>query len=169
LRRSAIALLLLPLPVLSQQIPRTEFTTLTGTKGAVPREGGAKPLVILISFSHKGADDLTAWNKLFKSRYEGDPRVDYFELADFEGVPSLVMKMILHGMKRSVPEVERPHFAPFYTHDGEWKKLVSFENPQVTYVIVADSAGRVLWQTHGPASEAGVSDLENAIMKLTSK
>jgi hypothetical protein len=150
----------------SQQIPRTDFTTLTGARVVVPQEAGTKPLLLLLTFSHKGADDVAAWNKRFKVSYEIDQRIDYYELSDFQGVPAFVMKMILHGMRRSVVEPERSHSAPFYSQEAEWKKLVNYDNPKVTYLVLADAGGHAVWQTHGPATSEKTAELESAIAKL---
>jgi hypothetical protein len=162
------ALFLMTIPSLSQQIPRTDVTTLTGTHVFLPKEAKGKPLLLLLTFSHKGSDDLSAWNKRFKVSYATDPRIDYFELSDFQGVPPFVMKMILHGLRRSVHEPERSHFAPFYTQEDGWKKLVNYGDPKITYLILADSSGHVVWQTRGPATDGKAAELEAAIVKQQS-
>ena len=149
----------------SQQIPRTEVTTLTGAHVVLPQEAKGKPLLLLLTFSHKGSDDLAAWNKHFKVPYATDPRIAYFELADFQGVPPFVMKMILHGLRRSVHEPERSHFAPLMTQEEDWKKLVIYGDPKITYLILADESGHVVWQSRGPATDEKAGDLEAAIVK----
>jgi hypothetical protein len=116
------ALCLMTIPSWSQQIPRADVMTLTGTHVVLPIEAKAKPLLLLLTFSHKGSDDLAAWNKHFKVTYATDPRIDYFELSDFQGVPPFVMKMILHGMRRSVHEPERSHFRPVLRTRGRLEK-----------------------------------------------
>ena len=153
----------------SQQIPRADVTTLTGTHVVLPREAKGKPLLLLLTFSHKGSDDLAAWNKRFKVSYATDPRIDYFELSDFQGVPSFVMKMILHGLRRSVHEPERSHFAPFYTQEEAWKKLVNYSDPNITYLLLTDASGQVVWQTRGPATDGNAAELEAAIVKQQSR
>jgi hypothetical protein len=161
----SLALLLVTVQSFSQQIPRTEVTTLTGTHVSLPNEAAGKPLLLLLTFSHKGSDDLAAWNKHFKVAYETDQRIDYFELSDFQGVPPFVMKMILHGMRRSVHEPERSHFAPFYRQEVDWKKLVNYDDSKITYLVLADSGGHVVWQTRGPATDEKAAELEAAIVK----
>jgi hypothetical protein len=118
---------------------------------------------VFITFSHKGSDDMAAWNRDFNLKYETDPRVDYYELADFEGVPSMIMKMILHGMRRSVKEPEKAHLAPIFAHEAEWKSLVGFHDPDITYAVLADSQGRVVWKSPGPASREKVTELETRV------
>jgi hypothetical protein len=153
---------------LAQQIPKTELTTLDGVPLVIPNSSSPRPLLLLLTFSHKGADDVASWNKQFKVPYVSDSRIAYYELADFQGVPSLVMKMILHGMRRSVKEPERSHLAPLYTNEETWKALVKYDDPDITYVLLADATGHVIWRTRGPASEPKATELEGAIQKLLS-
>lgn len=150
----------------AQQIPRTELTTLTNTHVIIPIEPTVKPLLVMVGFSHKSSEDVAAWNKVYKIHYESDPRFDYYEIADFQGVPSFIMKMILHGMRRSIQEPERSHFAPFYVHEQEWKTLVGFDDPKITYLVLADKTGHVVWQIHGPATAAKAVELEAAIARM---
>jgi hypothetical protein len=150
---------------LAQTVPHTEVTSLNGQALSFPRPGSEKPLLIVLSFSHKGGDDVSNWYKYVKE----DPRLDYYELADFQGVPSLIMKMILHGMRRSVKEPERSHLAPFYSNEDQWKQLAHFEDPAVAYVLLAKAKGEVIWQTRGPATDAGAADLKAALKKLLAK
>jgi hypothetical protein len=151
---------------LAQQIPRTELTTLTNSSVTIPVEPGVKPLLVVVGFSHKSSKDAADWNKLYKVTYETDPRLDYYEIGDFQGVPSFVMKMILHGMKRSFQEPERSHFAPFYTHEQDWKNLVRFTDPSICYVVLSDKTGHVAWQIRGPATAAKAAELEAAVANL---
>lgn len=151
---------------IAQQIPRMQVTTLTGVQFVVPKEPTSdKPVLLMLSFSHKADDDLKAWNKHYKTIYENDPRLDYYEFADFQGVPSFVMKFILHGMRRSVQEPERSHFAPFYSQEQDWKKLVGYSDPKLGYLILTDGTGHVLFQINGPASDAKAQELEAAVKK----
>jgi hypothetical protein len=159
------ALFLMTIQSFSQQIPQTDVTTLTGTHVVLPKEAKGKPLLLLLTFSHKGSDDLAAWNKRFKVSYATDPRIYYLELSDFQGVPPFVMKMILHGLRRSVHEPERSHFAPFYTQEEAWKTLVNYSDPKISYLILAEGSGHVVWQTRGPASDGKAAELEAAIVK----
>lgn len=165
---SIAAILAFVLPGSAQQIPHTEATALTGAPIVVPVPSGTKPLLVLIAFSHKGGDEIAAWNKKFKTVYETDPRIDYVELADFEGVPSFIMTMILHGMRRSVHEPESSHLAPFFSQDDAWKKLVAFKDSSIAYVVLADPTGHVLWQTTGPPTDEKAAELETAVAAAAS-
>jgi hypothetical protein len=150
----------------SEAVPKSQITTLTGQSVTLPGPGSKKPLLLVLGFSNKSSKDVTDWNKHFKVPYALDRRVDFYELADFQGVPSFVMKMILHGMRRSVKEPERSHFAPFYSDEDQWKTLVKFNNPNIAYILLANAKGEVLWGTHGPASDAAAAELESEVVKL---
>lgn len=152
-------------PSSPQIVPRTEGTTLTGAPVVFPKGGSEKPLVLVFGFSHESSGDVTSWNKRFEVAYEND-RIDYYELADLQGVPSFVIKMILHGMRRSIQEPERSHFIPFFKQEAYWKELVDYNDPKIGYVVLADGSGHVIRRTRGPASDAKAAELEAAITKL---
>lgn len=160
---AAVGCFCLPAPVFSQQIPEISVRTLDGGRMVLPVPGSGQPLIVLISFSHSGGDDAMMWNKEFKARYETDPRVEYCELADFQGVPHVIMKLILHGMRREVKEPEKAHLGLLYSGEDGWKKLVGYGNPEISYLVVADASGRVLWQTRGPATAEKAAELEKAV------
>ncbi len=171
--RALLALALLPfvfalavLPASAQQIPHIDVTTLSDGHVVLPAPGSSKPILIVIAFTSKGGDDTSAWNQRFQPIYTKDFRFEYLELADFQGVPSFIMKMILHGMRRSVHEPEKSHLAPFYAAEGNWEGLVGASNKKVGYVLVADPSGHVVFQTHGPATEAKAAEVLDALARL---
>jgi hypothetical protein len=150
----------------AQQIPHIDVTTLDNGHVVLPAPGSKKPMIIVIAFSARGGDDSGAWNKRFQPLYTKDSRFDYLELADFQGIPSFIMKMIMHGMRRAVHEPEKSHLAPFYSAEGTWTALVGASNRYVAYVLVADSSGHVVFQTHGPATDAKTAAVQVALAKL---
>jgi len=155
--------------VRAQSVPSVETKTLDGEPVVLPGAGRAKPLLLLLGFSHKSDDDFRKWAERARTPYVSDSRIDYYELVDQQGVPSIIDKMILHGMRRAVKEPRRSHFAPFYQHETDWKKLVKYDDPNVAYVVLADPEGRVVWESKGPASEAKALELESMITKLSAQ
>lgn len=162
----ALALIFAALPACAQQIPHIDVTTLSDGRVVLPASGSMKPIVIVIAFSAKGGDDSGAWNKRFQPVNTNDSRFDYLELADFQGVPTFIMKMILHGMRRSVQEPEKSHLAPFYAAEGDWKTLVGAADKNVAYVLLTDPSGHIIFQTHGPATDAKAAEVLAALRKL---
>jgi len=149
----------------SQSIPQTQEKALDGSAVNIPNNG--KSLLLVIGFTHKSDKQCDGWNQKLKSAYLHNPRVAYYEMADFQGVPSFVMWMISHGLRRKIPKDEQSYFVPFFHHEDEWKKLTDYSVPEDAYVIVAAADGRILWQTHGPQTDAKYAELQRSIKNAT--
>ncbi len=78
----------------------------------------------------------------------------------------MVKPMILHGMRKQVPEAEQGHFVPIYEHEEELKKVAGFNDEDEAYVMVAGPDGKVVWHTHGAISEAKYEELKQAVRSL---
>jgi hypothetical protein len=122
---------------------------------------------VVVGFSHKSSGDFKAWNQRALSPYLNDRRIDYYELADLQGVPSFVRGMILHGMRREIPEAQHSHFAPLTAGEEEWKKTVGYSASNNTYLILAEPSGHVVWQTSGVPDDEKVAALKQALARLT--
>ncbi len=153
----------------AQQVPLTHSTALDKSVVTFPQGDSGEPLLLLIGFSHKSEKQCDSWNERLKPAYLSESRVTYYELADFQGVPSFVMGLILHGLRRKIPKDEHSHFVPLYSNEAEWKKLVGYVASEDAYLLVADAGGHVLWQAHGSPTELKFSQLQTAIAKQVSK
>lgn len=145
----------------SQSVPQTQEKALDGSVVSFPNNG--KLLLLVIGFTHKSDKQCEGWNQKLKAAYFHNPRVAYYEMADFQGVPSFVMWMISHGLHRKIPKDEQAYFVPFFHHEDEWKKLADYSAPEDAYLIVATADGRVLWQTHGPQTDTKYAELQQAV------
>ena len=152
----------------AQQIPATQAKTLDGTAVSFPDAATGKPLLFVIGFSHKGGEESREWNKRLAPLYLKDAHVLYYEAAVLAGVPSLVMKMILHGMRKDIPGDEQSRFVLLESNEQAWKTVVNYSAPDDAYVIVANPSGRVAWQTHGAVNDAQAAALQSAVAKLLS-
>jgi hypothetical protein len=152
-----------------QQIPATQAKALDKSEVVFPAPGSTKLILLVISFSHRGQKECDIWNQRLRPTYAGDPRIVYYELADFQGVPSFVMRLILHGMRRSVPKDEWPHFVPFFSQEDAWKKVVRYTTEKEAYVLVADAGGNVVWQAHGAPDDPKLAELSTVIKEHVAK
>ena len=121
-RKGLVAGLFITCTCLAQSVPPTTAKALDGSAVTFPTPQSQKPLLVLVGFSHKSSADFKEWNQRILSPYLNDPRIDYYELADLQGVPSLIRTMILHGMRREVPKAQHSHFAPLTAGEEDWKK-----------------------------------------------
>jgi hypothetical protein len=149
----------------AQEVPATQAEALDKSAVTFPQSGSEKTLLFLIGFSHKSEKECDRWNERLKPAYMSEPHVAYYELADFQGVPSFVMRLIVHGMRRKIPKDEWPHFVPLRADEGAWKKLVGYSAPEEAYVVVADAGGHVLWQAHGTLTDPKYTELQAVIGK----
>lgn len=161
-----LACLLVSCPCLGQNVPPTKAMALDGSAVVFPKAASQKPLLVLVGFSHKSSEDFKAWNQRALAPYLSDPRIDYYELADLDGVPSFVRTMILHGMRREVPEAQHSHFAPLTAGEGEWKKTVGYSKSKDTYLILAEPSGHIAWQTSGVPDDMKVAAFKQALAGL---
>lgn len=168
-RQFTLAFFLVAAFACAQTIPAVKGKNLNGQEITLPNPSSNKPVLIMIGFSHKSSEDFERWNKGFKGHYLNDPRIQYFEIVELQGVPSFVNGMILHGMRREVPEAQHSHFMTVYTGEADWKRVVKFGPPDVAYLILTDGSGKVVWQTNGPFTPEKSSQLESALSALSSE
>lgn len=168
LQRLLLASLLVACPCVAQVVPATSARALDGSVIAFPKPESRKPLLLMVGFSHKSSEDFKQWNQRMLSPYLSDPRIDYYELADLQGVPSFIMKMILHGMRREIHGAEQSHFAPLTAGEDEWKKTVSYSSSAHTYLVLADASGHVVWRTQGTPDDEKAAGLKKALAEVLS-
>jgi hypothetical protein len=131
-----------------------------------PKPASQKPLLVIVGFSRKSSGDFKEWNQRALSPYLTDPHIDYYEVAELQGAPSLIRSMIVHGMRRDVPEAEHAHFAPITSGEDEWKKAVIYSASKDTYLVLAEPSGHIAWQTSGLPDDEKVAALKQALARL---
>lgn len=104
-------------------------------------------------FSKKSGEPSRVWGKKISADYNTDARITYFVVPVLQDAPSLVRPMILHGMRKTVPAQELPHFVPLYSNESDWKRIVNFSAPDDAYLIVATPDAHPIWQAHGAYSD----------------
>lgn len=163
------AVLVSALATLAQSIPAFKAKALDESEVVLPKPGGQQVIIILMGFSKKSGEVCEPWGKHLIADYSQDALVSYYQIAHLEGAPSFVRPMILRGMRKSLSPQEQAHFAALYENQAEWKKLVNFSNPDDAYLIVADTNGRIVWQTHGGFSVSSYDEFKKTVTDLKQK
>lgn len=165
-RKGLVACLFITCTCVAQNVPPTTAKALDGSAVTFPGSQNQKLLLVIVGFSHKSSADFKEWNQRVLSPYLNDPHIDYYELADLQGVPSLVKTMILHGMRREVPKAQHSHFAPLTAGEEDWKKAVGYSPANNTYLILAEPTGHIVWKTSGAPDENKVAAFKQALARL---
>jgi hypothetical protein len=61
------------------------------------------------------------------------------------------------------------HICSCYSGLAAEQRNENIISPEDAYLVVADAAGRVLWQTHGVPTDQKYSELQSVIRKQVSK
>jgi hypothetical protein len=150
----------------AQIIPTEKAKALDDSEVVLPDPGSQRVLILVLGFSHKSADLIEDWGKHLAADFHDNAHVAYYQIPDLLGVPGLVKPMILHGMRKDIPEAEYSHFVPIYDHKQGWQSLVNFSAPDDAYVLVASPAGHPISQAHGPFSDETYNELKKPVSSL---
>ncbi|MHB1699015.1 MAG: hypothetical protein ACYCSN_02590 [Acidobacteriaceae bacterium] len=150
----------------TQTIPATNSKALDGSAVVFPAANNAKPLLLMIGFSHQSRKEFDAWNRHLLPSYLSDPKIAYYEMIELQAAPSLVRPMILHSMRGQIHGAESSRYVPIFTDEEKWKSAVGYSAPDDAYLVVCYPSGRVAWQTHGAPDDAKLSGLHSALAKL---
>lgn len=137
----------------AQFIPAVKAKALDDTEVTLPDPGRQRTLILIVGFSKKSGEPSRVWGKKISADYNTDARITYFVVPVLQDAPSLVRPMILHGMRKTVPAQELPHFVPLYSNESDWKRIVNFSAPDDAYLIVATPDAHPIWQAHGAYSD----------------
>jgi len=140
------------LPAIGQEMPKTAGETLSGKPVVLADEVRGRPAVLVAGFSRQGGNSTGAWVKSIHA----DPAlsgVTVYQVAQIGGAPSFIRGMIKSGMRKGVPTAEQDRFVVLTEDDKPWRSYFAVGDDQVSYVVMIDAAGKVLWRGHGAAAE----------------
>ena len=107
------------------EMPRIEGESLAGHKVVLPDAAAGRVTVPTRIF--QGLE--SPWTSPWASKpadFRARPDFALYQLPVLEDVPRFVRKMVIFGIKKSVPEGLRDHFVPLLQGEAELKKVVHF-------------------------------------------
>lgn len=122
--------------------------------------------VIAIGFTHASQSQVRAWTDRARSEAHKNPPLAIYSIAVLEDAPRFVRGMAVHGMKSGTPAADRSRFVVVYAGEKELKRITGFQKPEDAYILLLDSKGDIEWTTHGPVTDAALSDLTRQIAQL---
>ena len=162
----AAAVALLSSPVAAQQFPRLQEENLAGQQVVLPDAAAGKVAVLVLGFSHASSTPTGVWMKRASAEFGKNPGFVLYQLAVIEEAPRFIRGMIISGMKKGIPETERPFVVPVVHQEAALKTLVGYKAEDDAYIVVLDRGGKVVYQTHGAASDAAYSELRTRVAGL---
>ena len=118
-----------------------------------------RPAVFVLGFTHASQSQTKAWSARLA------PTIPTYSVAVLQDVPRLVRGMAVAGIKSGVPQSERDRFILVFKGEKELKDASGFSpnQPNDAYILLADSAGAIQWQFHGPVTDAAIAELRSKL------
>jgi hypothetical protein len=145
---------------LAASIPNSTGTTLDGQSIVLPRDLAPQATVLILGFTQHSQDATTAWEKAVRASISS-PGITYFDIPFIEDAPRFVRPMIVHAIRKQVPDIVKPRFLPLAANEAAWKQAADFSAsaPDAAYVLLVDRSGNIRWQTHEPCSPTLLAQL----------
>jgi len=147
-------------------IPITHGTALDGHAVSLPQDL-KQATVLILGFSRNSADATTAWEKAVHASLAAS----YFDMPMLASAPAFVRPIIVHSIRKQVPNPIWPNFMPLTSDESGWKQAAGFSPaaPDAAYILLVDHTGAVHWQTHDPLTPDRLAQLGAEVRKLTSE
>src|SRR4051794_16288764 len=137
---------------IGERLPELRGEFLTGRKVVLPQAAEGRVALLLLGFTYKSRFAVEGWANRFRTQFQSDPRVTFYEAPMIGGMARLAKWFIDSGMRRGTPEQDYEHVITVYRDVDSWKRRVRFAEPDAAYLILIDRAGKVAWR-HDGASE----------------
>ena len=147
-------------------IPITRGTALDGHAVSLPQDL-KQATILILGFSRNSADATTAWEKAVHASLAAS----YFDMPMLASAPAFVRPIIVHSIRKQVPNPIWPNFMPLTSDESEWKQAAGFSPaaPDAAYIILVDRTGAVHWQTHDALTAEKLAQLAAVFHKLNAE
>ncbi len=150
------------------RLPELHGEFLTGRDAKLPQAAADRVAFLLLGFTYKSRFAVEAWANRFRTQFQSDPRVTFYEIPMIGGPAKLGKWFIDSGMRRGTPKSDYEHVITVYKGTGSWKKQVRFGDPNVAYLILLDRSGNVAWLHRGAFDEDAFKGLSSKVSDLLS-
>jgi hypothetical protein len=150
----------------SPTMPTIEGESFAGRKVRLPDATRGKIAVLIFGFTKASKEPTSAWGAKIQSDLGSRAGFEIYQLPVLEDVPRFIRGMVISSIKKGVPESLRDHFVPILQHESELKKFVGYQEKDDAYMVVLDTTGRVVYQLHGPFSDAAYQKISDEVRRL---
>jgi hypothetical protein len=154
----------------AERIPEVHGTSFADQAVNLPQDLQDKAAAILVmGFSRGSRDAVTGWAQKIAGDYRTSNVVAYYELPMVASVPGLFRGILLRSIRSSTPERAHKRIVPITNNEQVWRALVHYGEADDAYLLVIDTRGDVVWQTHGQATDAAYAALKQQVEALKAK
>jgi hypothetical protein len=139
---------------IGERLPELRGKFLTGREVVLPQSAEGRVALLLLGFTYKSRFAVQGWADRFRTQFQSDPRVTFYEVPMIGGMARLAKWFVDSGMRRGTPEQDYEHVVTVYRGVDSWKRRVRFVEPDAAYLILLDRTGKVAWRHQG-AFEGG--------------
>ena len=153
---------------IAERLPKLSGEFLTGQAVVLPQVAAGRVALLLLGFTYKSRFAVEAWAERFRAQFRSDPRVTFYEVPMIGGWGRMAKWWIDGGMRRGTPKEDYGHVITVYKNTSSWKQLVSFDDPNVAYLILLDRTSKVAWLYRGAFDNAAFQALCSKVSELVS-
>lgn len=147
-------------------MPRIEGQTLAGRKLVLPDATAGHVAVLIFGFTRASKAPTSDWAKKLRADFRSQSALDVYQIPVLEDVPHLIRGVVISGIKKGVPEIQRDHFVIVVRSEAELKKFVGYKEPDDAYLVVLDQRGEVVKQLHGRPEADSYAGVKQSIESL---
>lgn len=144
------------------QMPVLKVDSLSGKEFTLPSDLAVGPSLFIIGFSKASRDQTEEWSRRLRTDFPAD-ELSFYNVSILEDAPRFLRPMILRGIKKSVPESHHERFLVVKKQSQEWKKLASYGEPDIAYLVLLNNSHQVIWRFQGPANDSSVQELKKQL------
>ena len=149
---------------MTRVVPHLEARDLEGTRVVLPDDLAGDRNVLLIAFRREHQALVDSWVPWLDDRAAADPGLRTYELPTIGVQWSPGRRFIDGGMAAAIPDREvRRRTLTIYTDVRRVTTALGLTSTRTIALVLADRAGRVLWQGSGPHSEQAETALTAAL------
>lgn len=159
-----LCVLALPLAALFAQdarLPSTHAKSISEKPVTVPVAN--TPTLLMVGFAKASSTADNAWWKQAEPLCQANPKMACYEVAVLESVPRFIRSMVLGSMRKGVPAAHQDTFLTVFENESQWKQVLAYSTADDAYIALIDSAGKIVWKTHGNAAAANQGVLSQAL------
>lgn len=149
----------------SEAFPVLTGIDLLGQQRALPAAFAGDLNIIAIGFEREHQTPINSWIPIADSVMADHPKVRFYEVPMIYEMSMITRAWVNNGMRAGVPgDTARERTITVYTDRDTFLKTMNMQTDRI-YVLVLDKAGKIVWKTEGPATEASVKSLKDFIAK----